>query len=96
MRTSEVFVLGTIAGGIAVWLWGRDIEQYVGGKTRGIRTKAVAGLRAIEEQTGKVLDRGGSALRGADEFLQDTKDHVSEVLRAGQNAIRPTPATGGS
>jgi hypothetical protein len=94
MRTSEAFVLGTIAGGIAVWLWGRDIEKYVGGKTRGVRTKAVAGLRAVEERTGKVLDRGGNALRSADEFLQDTKEHVSEALRAGQNAIRPTPATG--
>ena len=39
----------------------------------------------------KVLERGGDTLRRADEFLQDTKEHVSETLRAGQEAIRPTP-----
>jgi hypothetical protein len=36
-----------------------------------------------------VLDRGGEALRRADDFLQDTKEHVSEALRAGEEAIRP-------
>jgi hypothetical protein len=35
-----------------------------------------------------VLDRGGEALRRVDGFLQDTREHVSEALRAGQEAIR--------
>jgi hypothetical protein len=35
---------------------------------------------------------GAEALRRADDFLQDTKEHVSEALRAGQEAIRPAPA----
>jgi hypothetical protein len=37
----------------------------------------------VEETAGKVLDRGGDALRRADDFLQDTKAHVSEALRTG-------------
>jgi gas vesicle protein len=93
MRTSEAFVLGTITGAVVVGLWGRTIEDYLGEKTRGVRTKAAEGIRAVEERTGKVLDRGGDALRRADEFLQDTKEHVSEALRAGQEAIRPAPTT---
>jgi gas vesicle protein len=93
MRTSEVFVLGAIMGAAVVWLWGNEMEEYVQERTRGVRTKAAEGVRAVEETAGKVLDRGGDALRRADDFLQDTKGHVSEALRAGQEAIRPAPTT---
>ncbi len=92
MRTSVVFVLGAIMGAAVVWLWGRDVEAYVEEKTRGLRTKAEGGLRTVEEKAGQVLDRGGDALRRADDFLQDTKGHVSDALRAGQEAIHPPPA----
>jgi hypothetical protein len=93
MRTSGVFVLGAIIGGAVVWwLWGQEIEEYLGEKTRGLRTKAEGGLRAVEETAGKVLDRGGDALHRADDFLRDTKEHVSGALRAGQEAIHPAPA----
>ena len=93
MRTSEVFVLGAIMGAAVVWLWGNEMEEYAQERTRGVRTKAAEGVRAVEETAGKVLDRGGDALRRADDFLQDTKGHVSEALRAGQEAIRPAPTT---
>ena len=79
-------------GAAIVWLWGREIEDYVGEKTRGVRTKAAEGVRVVEETAGQVLDRGGHALRRADEFLQETRTHVSEALRAGEEAIRPVPA----
>jgi hypothetical protein len=92
MRTSRAFVLGAIMGAAAVWLWGREMEAYVEGKTRGVRTKAAEGVRAVEETAERVLDRGEHALRRADEFLQDTRAHVSETLRAGEEAIRPAPA----
>jgi gas vesicle protein len=91
MRTSGDFVLGAIIGAAVVWLWGREIEKYVEEKTRGVRTKAAEGVRAVEEQAGKVLDRGGDALRRVDEFLHDTRENVSGALRAGQEAIRPAP-----
>ena len=93
MRTREAFVLGAIMGAAVVWLWGREMEEYVEERTRGVRTKAAEGVRAIEETAGKVLDRGGEALRRADDFLQDTKEHVSEALRAGEEAIRPAAAS---
>lgn len=93
MRTREVFVLGAIMGAAVVWLWGREMEEYVVERTRGVRTKAAEGVRAVEETAGRVLDRGGDALRRADEFLQDTKEHVSDALRAGEEAIRPAAAS---
>jgi hypothetical protein len=74
MRIGRVFVLGAIVAAAAVWLWRREIEEYV------------------EEKAGKVRDRGGEALRRADEFLEDTREHVSEALQAGRDAIRPRPA----
>jgi hypothetical protein len=93
MRTSRAFVLGAIMGAAVVWLWGREMEEYVEERTHGVRTKAAEGVRAVEETAGKVLDRGGDTLRRADEFLQDTKQHVSEALRAGEEAIRPAAAS---
>ena len=92
MRTSRVFVLGAIIGAAAMWLWGRDMEEFAEEKTRGLRTKAADGIRAIEETADKVLDRGAHALRRVDDFLQDTRQDVNEALRAGKEAIRPTPA----
>jgi hypothetical protein len=65
-------------GAAVVWLWGRKIGSTWGEKTRGVRTKAADGVRAVEEKAGKVLDR--------------TREDVSEALRAGQEAIRPAPA----
>lgn len=94
MRTSEAFVLGTITGAVVAWFWGKQIEDYAGEKTRGVRARAAAGIQAVEEKAGQVLEHGGTSLRRAEEFLQDTRAHVSDALRAGQNAIRPTPTTG--
>ena len=93
MRTGGAFVLGAIMGAAVVWLWGQEIEEYVQDRTRGVRTTAADGVRAVEEKAGKVLDRGGDALRRADEFLQDTKEHVTEALQAGEEAIRPPPVS---
>jgi len=94
MRTCKTFVLGAIVGAAVVWLWGRALEEYVAERTRGVRTKAAEGVRAVEEKAGAMLDRGGDALRRADEFLQDTKEHVTDALRAGEDAIRPAPEGG--
>ena len=92
MRIGGAFVLGAIMGAAVVWLWRREVEEYLGQKTRGVRTTVAEGVRAVEEKAGQMLDRGGNALRRADDFLQDTKAHVSEALRAGEDAIRPAPA----
>ena len=92
MRASEIFILGTVAGAVAAWLWRSEIEHYVGAKTRGVRAQAAAGMQAVDETTARVLDRGGRSLRRAEDFLQDTKEHVSDALRAGQRAIRPEDA----
>jgi hypothetical protein len=96
MRTSGALFVGAVIGAAVVWLWGREMEEYVAHKTRGVRTKAAEGIRAVEETAGKVLDRSGAGLRRVDTFLQDTKQDVTGALRAGQDAIRPVPAAPGT
>jgi gas vesicle protein len=91
MRTSGALVLGAIVGGAVTWLWERQMEAYVEEKTRGVRTKAAEGVQAVQERAGKLLDLGGDAVHRVDEFLQDTRGHVREAFRAGQEAIRPAP-----
>jgi len=95
MRSYEAFLLGAITGGVAVWVWGKEITGYLQEQTRGVRTQAAEGIRAVEEGTEQLLDRGADALRRAEDVLQDTKAHVRETLQKGQDAIRPVPTTGG-
>ena len=92
MRTYEGFILGAITGAAIVWFWRRELKDYARDKTRGVRTQAAEGLQAVADSTGKVLDRGGDALRRAEALLQDTKTQVGDALRTGQDALRPTPA----
>ena len=54
MRTSRAFSLGAIMGAVVVWFWGKEIKSYMQEQTRGVRTKAAEGMRAVEEGTGKI------------------------------------------
>jgi hypothetical protein len=66
MRTSDGFILGAITGAAIVWFWRREIEDYARDKTRGVR------MQAVEKGAPKVLDRGGDALRRAEDVYQET------------------------
>lgn len=65
MRTGEAFVLGAALGAAVVWLWGPQIGEYVQEQTRGVRLKAVEGVRAVEEKAGKVVSEALRAGRDA-------------------------------
>jgi len=93
MRIPEAFLLGAVTGGLVAWFWGEEIADYVRERSRGVRTQAADGLQAVADSTGKVLDRGGDALRRAEDVLLDTKAQVGDALRRGQDAICPTPST---
>jgi hypothetical protein len=89
MGKRGVFALGIVVGAAGAWLWASRLEGYVAASTRDVRTRAVEGLRVVEEGAGRVLDRGESSLRRAEGLLRETREHVSGALRAGQDAIRP-------
>jgi hypothetical protein len=69
------FIVGAIAGGLAVWYWGDQIREFADSRTQGVRKGAADTLRSVEKTAEGVLDR--------------TKEQVSSVLQAGQDAINP-------
>jgi hypothetical protein len=73
------FVLGTLAGGLAVWYWRDQLQELAERKTRGLRKGAADTLKTVEDTAEDVLDR--------------TKEQVSSALQAGQDAIRPSRTT---
>ena len=69
------FLLGALAGALAMWYWGDDIREYLESRTRDVRGRAVDTLQSVETKAGEVLDRA--------------KDQITSTLQAGQDAIRP-------
>jgi hypothetical protein len=69
------FLVGAVAGALAMWYWGDDLRDYLDNRTRDVRARAVEKLQTVEEKAGDVLDRA--------------KEQVSSTLQAGQEAIRP-------
>jgi hypothetical protein len=48
MRCDEAFVLGAMTGAVAVWLWGKNIEDRLAKTTHAARTMAADGIQAVE------------------------------------------------
>ena len=83
------FFLGAIAGGLVVWLWKDEIQDYLDAQARVARTRAADGLRAADETAGEVFDRAGAPLRRAEEMLDHGRAQVHEGLRAAERTLRP-------
>ena len=94
MRSSEAFVLGAIVGATVVWLWGRGMEEYVEERTRGVRTKAADGVRAVEEGAGKVLDRGGEACVGLTSSCRTRRSMSARLSGRASDSSRPSNSKG--
>jgi len=51
------FVIGALAGGLAVWFWGDELRRLADTKTRDVRIMAAEKLQAVEDKAADVLDR---------------------------------------
>ena len=54
------FLIGAIAGGAAMWLYGDQIRAYLDTKTRTARSKAADGLKTVAhtlEESASTLER---------------------------------------
>ena len=49
MRAADVFTVGMIAGAVVVWLWGKELQDFVGAKTHEVRTQAADAIGAVED-----------------------------------------------
>ncbi len=83
------FFLGAVTGGLAVWLWKDDIQDYLDAQARAARTRAADGVRAVGETAEGVLDRAAAPLRRAEEMLDQGKAQIGANLRAVERTIRP-------
>ncbi|HTG13070.1 MAG TPA: hypothetical protein VK746_19910 [Candidatus Eisenbacteria bacterium] len=69
------FMLGAIAGGIAVYVWGDEIRRFANTKGRTARLAAADTLKAVQST--------------AEGMFDTAKDQVTSTLQSGQDAIRP-------
>ena len=49
MRAADVFTAGAITGAVVVWLWGKEIQDFLGAKTREARTQAADAIGVVED-----------------------------------------------
>ena len=77
------FILGAVAGGLAVWFWGDQVREFAESKTRGVRVGAIDTLQALEKRLQTVEKR-------TEHVLDRTKEHVSAALQAGQRTLSAT------
>ena len=69
-------MFGVLAGAAVVWLWRDQLAAQLEQKTHALRTKAAEGLESAEKQAEALLDRA--------------KPQVTNALRAGSEAVRPS------
>ena len=69
------FIIGAVAGSLAIWLWGEELKRYATTSTRAVRERAAETLQSVEQTAGGVLD--------------SAKEQVHTTLQAGQDAVRP-------
>jgi hypothetical protein len=72
------FIIGAVAGSVAIWVWGDNLRRYANAGTRVVRMRTADTLRAVEEKAEGVLDTA--------------KEQVHSTLEAGQAVVRPRAA----
>jgi hypothetical protein len=64
------FIVGAVAGGIAMYLWGDQISRYVEDNTRGFRTRAADTLKQAGDKIGSASEKIGETLSAGEEALR--------------------------
>ena len=59
------FILGAIAGGVAMWLYGDQIRDYVDNMTYGVRERAAHGLEGAADRLQSVAHSVEGGVRDA-------------------------------
>ena len=69
------FIMGAIAAGVTVWVWGDELRKYMEKRTRVVRAKTADQLQIVQKATETALDTA--------------KERISAGLQSGQDALRP-------
>ena len=91
MRSYEAFILGAITGGVAVWVWGKEITGYLQEQTRGVRTQAAERSTRSKRARSSCSTAAGMPCGAPRRFCRTPRQHVRETLqhRAGRDSPRP-------
>jgi hypothetical protein len=68
------FLVGAVAGGVAVWLYRERIQVAMGERSTGVRARAADTLETLQHRAESAMDRA--------------KDKIATGLRAGQDYLR--------
>jgi hypothetical protein len=69
------FILGAVAGSLAMWFWGDELRRHAETGTRAVRERTADTLEAVDAKAGEVLDTA--------------RDQVQSTLNSAQEAVRP-------
>lgn len=72
----RLFIAGAIAGGVAVWMWGDGLRDYLAERARGVRTRTADQIQVVQQ--------------AAETALTTAKEQITSTLQSGQDAIRPS------
>jgi hypothetical protein len=72
----RLFIAGAIAGGVAVWMWGDELRDYLAERARGVRTRTADQIQVVQQ--------------AAETALITAKEQITSTLQSGQDAIRPS------
>jgi uncharacterized protein YgfB (UPF0149 family) len=67
------FILGVVAGGLAVWRWRDSIRDYVKDNAGPARTKADSLLETVQQRSERLLDRAKEQIASG---LERTREKV--------------------
>jgi hypothetical protein len=59
------FLVGAIAGGVAMWFWGDQIRDALDEATSGVRTRTAEQLQGVADTLQSVADTVDQGLSGA-------------------------------
>jgi hypothetical protein len=76
------FLVGLVAGGVAMWMWRDRLEQMVHDRSPELKTKVADQLGRLEEKAEGAIDTA--------------RDRITSGLRAGQDYLRAGGPRAGS
>lgn len=76
----KTFIVGAVAGGVAYWLWGKEINDFIEAGTRDLRARAADTLKQAEslvdttsETINETIHAGQEAMRPSRSTLRSAK-----------------------
>ena len=69
------FILGAVAGSLAMWLWGDELRRHAETGRRAVQKRTADTLEAVDAKAGEALDT--------------VRDQVKSTLNSAQEAVRP-------